>query len=549
MGTHGWTGQQRPPGPPPRPPRKPLDPAKREEVAQTLLYTVGSAILIAGLVLLVALVFPMSTSLLVYAFALGVTVVSLIFVLMGRSSRAGMVILLVAAALGLSAATAAWDAVDVPALVSVVMATLLAVVIAIAGRLSNTPSTLVWLAWLAVAVDLGSSDAFTSVLVGACCLLAMVGRGWPRHQLGVAPAMALSGIQGVFGPDPTWPAVWMVSTVVLALWLVHFHPATPAPPPARDVARPPWVLPTRLELGGQPWELSLVLLPTAWFVSLLVPEIPAWVPLLLAATVLGAGVALPEPPEAVNRQGPLRDNVTLLGAFLLSLTLLLGRLDSVVEPLILIALAIAAQVVPVVASSRGWLFRAIPAVFALAAGVDAVLAVWGGASLLVSDPITILQGVLLTILGVTLMVFRHGRINDVLDGVRFVGGLYLSVHGVVLAASLIGVQLGNLQNGFLIGHTVASLGWMAFAAFLALRKDSAADVMLAVVVALGAATKLVLFDMQNLSGIARVAAFMGCGAIMVGIAFLRQRRGSSPGTGGQPAQAAVDPWKTNTLNR
>lgn len=325
MGTPGWTGQQRPPGPPPQPPRKPLDPAKREEVAQTLLYTVGSAILIAGLVLLVALVFPMSTSLLVYAFALGVTVVSLIFVLMGRTSRAGMVILLIAAALGLSAATASWDAVDVPPLMAVVMATLLAVVVAMAGRLSDTPSTLVWLAWLAVAVDLGSLDAFTSVLVGACCVLAMVGRGWPRHQL---------------------------------------------------------------------------------------------------------GVALPEPPEAVNRQGPLRDGMTLMGAFLLFLTLLLGRLDSVVEPLILIALAIAAQVVPVVASSRGWLFRAIPAV-----------------------------------------------------------------------------------------------------------------------VALGAATKLVFSDMQNLSGIARVAAFMGCGAIMVGIAFLRQRRGPSPRTGGQPPQAPADPWKTNTLNR
>ena len=542
-----WGGQQWTQGPPPRKLRKPLDPAKREEVAQTLLYTVGSAILIAGLVLLVALIFPMSTSLLVYAFALGVTVVSLIFVLMGRSSQAGMVIILIAAALGLSAATASAGAVDVPPVVAVMMATLLTGVVAIAARRSGIPSTLVWLAWLAVAVDVGTPAVFTSVLVGACALLATVGRGWPRHQMGIALAIAFSGFQGAFDPDPTWPAVWLVSTVVLGLWLVHFHPATPAPPPTGDVRRPPWTPPTRGELGGQPWELNLVLLPTAWFVSLLAPGVPVWAPLLLAAIVLLAGVALPEPLEAVNRQGPLRDGMTLMGAFLLSLTLLAGRLDPVVEPLVLMALAIAAQVVPVVTSSRGWLFRAIPAVFALLAGVDAVIAVWGGASELVSNPITILQGILLTILGVTLMVFRHGRINDVLDGVRFVGGLYLSVHGVVLAASLVGLLLGNLQTGFLIGHTLASLGWMGLAAYLALRKHSTTDLMLAAVVALGAATKLVLFDMQNLSGVTRVAAFMGCGAIMVGIAFLRQRRRPTRGTSEQSPQAH-EPWNTTTPN-
>lgn len=546
-----WAAQPGPrPGPPPGPPRKPLDPAKREEVAQTLLYTVGSAILIAGLVLLVALFHPLSTSLLVYAFSLGVTVVSLVFVLLGRSSQAGMVVLIIAVTLGLGSATAAWQGLDVPPLMGLAMATLLAALAGIAARLSDLPSTLVWVAWLAVTVDVAAPDAFTSALVGACCLVAMVGRGWPRHQLAVALAMAVAGVQGLSGADPTWPLLWLVSTIVVALWLVHFHRETPAARSRSAQGAPPWVVSTRGELGGQPWALSLILLPTAWFVSFPVREFPAWVPLLVAAVILTAALLLPEPPDAVSKQGPLRDALTLVGTFVLGVTLLLGRVDPVVEPLLLMVLAIAAQIVPVMRTSYGWLSRAIPAVLALMAGGDAVVAVWGGASDLVSDPITILRGVLLTLLGISLMVFRHGRTNAALDGVRFVGGLYLSVHGVVLAASLIGAWTGQPENGFLMGHAIASLGWMGFAAYLALRRNSAADLTLAAVVALGAVTKLVLFDMSTLSGVARVAAFMGCGAIMVGIAYLRQRRRPifHPETRDtRPPQAPTGPapWETN----
>ncbi|RMB58402.1 hypothetical protein EAX62_14530 [Tessaracoccus antarcticus] len=498
-------------------------------MATTLFYTVGSAILIAGVVLLIALVFPLSSSLLVYAFALGVSVVSLVFVLLKRASRAGMVILLIGAALGLGAATVAWQNVDVAPVVGLGMATLLASIAAMAARLGSSPATLVWLAWAAFVVDFAAPDAFTSALVGACCLAAMMGRGWPRHQLGVALAIVFCGLQGVSGPDPAWPLLWLASTVVLTLWFVHFHRATPAVARPHTAKRPPWALPTRGEVGGQPWELSIILLPTAWFVSFLVRGAPEWLPLLLAGIILVSALVLPEPPEAVNPQGPLRDGLALAAAAAVGITLLAGRIDPVVEPLVLLALAIAAQVVPVVRSSVGWLFRAVAAVLALFAGGGAVVAVWGGASELVSDPVTILQGILLTVLGVTLVVFRHGRVNEVLDGIRFVGGLYLCVHAVVLVASLVGLQVGDLEGGFLVGHTLASLGWMGFAAFLALRKGSAADLTLAAVVALGAATKLVLFDMATLSGLARVAAFMGCGAIMVVIAFLRQRRRPTTG--------------------
>ncbi|MEO7586914.1 MAG: hypothetical protein ABIS84_02685 [Arachnia sp.] len=518
-------------------------------MATTLFFTVGSAILMAGVVLLIALVFPLSTSLLVYSFALGLGIVSLIFVLLKRASQAGMVILVVSTALGLGAATLAWEDIDVTPLVGLAMASLLAAVAALAARLGNSASTLVWLAWLALAVDFFAPEAFTSALAGAFFLVAMIGRGWPRQQVAVALAMAFSGFQGTFGSDPAWPVLWLATTVVLTLWFVHFHRAAPAVPAPDGLRRPPWVLPTRGELGGQPWELSLILLPTAWLVSFTIRGAPGWLPLLVAAVALVAALLLPEPPGAVNPQGPLRDGLALVAVAGVGISLLVGRTDPVVEPLVLLVLAIAAQVVPVIKSSLGWLFRAIPAVLALFAGGDAVVAVWGGASALVSDPVTILQGILLTVLGVTLMVFRHGRVNEVLDGVRFVGGLYLCVHGVVLAASLIGMQVGALEGGFLIGHTIASLGWMAFAAFLALRKGSAADLTLAAVVALGAATKLVLFDMATLSGIARVAAFMGCGAIMVVIAFLRQRRRPATTPRPQGEAHAPAPWGPHTSGR
>ena len=360
----------------------------------------------------------------------------------------------------------------------------------------------------------------------------------------------MSGLQGTVSPDLTWQLVWLIPTVTMALWLVHFHKATPVDPSSLAPGRYAPVVPNRGQRGGQPWVVGLIILPMAWLVSFFLDGGPEWPPLVLAVVVLVAGLALPEPPDAVDTQGPLRDWTTITGVVLLCLTLVLERLDPVIEPLLVLVIAIAAQFLPLVKAPLTWISRTAPAVFALIAGRDAVVSVWGYPSDLVSDPVTILQGVLLTILGVSLVVFRQGPPSPLLDGARTLGGLYLCVHGVVMGATLIGLQIGDGQGGFLVGHAIASLGWMSFAAWLYLNKESTINLTLALVVALGAVTKLVLYDTAALDGVARVAAFMGCGAIMVGIAFLRQRRRRQSPSGAdgsvppQPTQAPP-PWEVN----
>ncbi len=516
----------------PRPPLEPLDPAKKEEVAQTLLYTVGSAVLLAGIVLLVSLFLDPPPSLLVYFFGLGVAVISLIFIRLKRSSLATIIVQLVGTAVGFIGITSAWQFADVPAVMALSLATLLVGLTSFSTRLVNAPLILMWLAGITVAIDVFFPGAFTSALVGVLCLAATIGKGWPRIRFGVAAAAAVSGLQGLASNDVTWQLVWLIPTAGLSVWLVHFHRATPAAPPPAIPGRLPRAPapPSHGQRGGQPWGVGLILLPSAWFVSLFM-DVPGWTPLLVAAVLLIAGLALPEPPDAVDPQGPLRGWTTILGVDLLCLTLLMERLDSVIEPLLVLAIAIAVQFLPLVKPPLTWVSRTAPAVFALFAGRDAVFSVWGYPSQLVSDPFTIVQGVLLTILGVSLVVFRQGPPSPVLDAARTLGGLYLCVHGIVLGATLIGLQFGDGQGGFLAGHAIASLGWMSFAAWLYLSKESTINLTLALVVALGAVTKLVLYDTAALDGVARVAAFMGCGAIMVGIAFLRQRLRRRPPVG------------------
>ncbi len=519
-------------------------------MAQTLLYTVGSAVLLPGLVLLVALFLEPPPSLLVYFFGLGIAVISLIFIRLQRSFQATMVVQLAGTAVGFAGITSAWGMGDVAPIMAFPLATLLVGLTAFSARLISSPHLVMWLAGITVGIDLLSPLAFTSALVGVLALMATIGRGWPRVRIGLAVAAAVSGLQGLVSPDLTWQLVWLIASVLMALWLVHFHKATPVDPSVVAPGRYPPMVPSRGQWGGQPWGIGLIILPTAWLVSFFLHGGPQWPPLVLAGVLLVAGLALPEPPDAVDKQGPLRGWMTILGVDLLCLTLLMERLDSVIEPLLVLAIAIVVQFLPLVKPPLTWVSRTAPAVFALFAGRDAVFSVWAYPSQLVSDPFTIVQGVLLTVLGVSLIVFRQGPPSPVLDAARMLGGLYLCVHGVVMGATLIGLQLGDGQGGFLVGHAIASLGWMSFAAWLYLNKESTINLTLALVVALGAVTKLVLYDTAALDGVARVAAFMGCGAIMVGIAFLRQRRRNRSPNGSNgpvPPQAthAPPPWEIN----
>lgn len=73
------------------------------------------------------------------------------------------------------------------------------------------------------------------------------------------------------------------------------------------------------------------------------------------------------------------------------------------------------------------------------------------------------------------------------------------------------------RAGFLLGHTVVTVSWMIAALVLLQRGITARGPRIAGLVLVGAAlVKLVLFDLAALDGIARVAAFLGAGLVLLG---------------------------------
>ncbi|MFC4123758.1 DUF2339 domain-containing protein [Nocardia rhizosphaerae] len=117
-----------------------------------------------------------------------------------------------------------------------------------------------------------------------------------------------------------------------------------------------------------------------------------------------------------------------------------------------------------------------------------------------------------------------------------VGGLY----SVLVAAVSLGVTLGA-ADGFVLGHSIATIVWMAAATvslFYGLRRIGDAPAVAKVclvaglLVAAAALAKLFLFDLATLSGLVRVAAFLVVGILLLltGTRYARAFADSAPGT-------------------
>jgi uncharacterized membrane protein len=86
--------------------------------------------------------------------------------------------------------------------------------------------------------------------------------------------------------------------------------------------------------------------------------------------------------------------------------------------------------------------------------------------------------------------------------------------GLVLCIALL-VQTD--RTGFLVGHVMITVSWTVAAILLLLRGIAVKPVRVVGLVLVGAAVvKLVLFDLSALDGLARVAAFLGAGLILLG---------------------------------
>lgn len=91
-------------------------------------------------------------------------------------------------------------------------------------------------------------------------------------------------------------------------------------------------------------------------------------------------------------------------------------------------------------------------------------------------------------------------------------GLY-GFSGTVLCASML---VAPDQQGFLIGQVLVTVGWTGCALLLLVRGIEAVPARMAgLALVAGALIKLIVFDLSTLDGIARVAAFLGSGLVLL----------------------------------
>ncbi|MET0134851.1 MAG: DUF2339 domain-containing protein, partial [Kibdelosporangium sp.] len=165
-------------------------------------------------------------------------------------------------------------------------------------------------------------------------------------------------------------------------------------------------------------------------------------------------------------------------------------------------------------------FGAVGAVIAV--GTDVPI------GLLVDEPYALEQGELVTALFSSLLMVAVavltpwaatllGRLKSPANGwfpwaVAGSAALY-GAAGVVLSAALL---VSPDRSGFLLGHALVTVSWTVAALVLLLRGIQALPVRVTGLVLVGAAVlKLVLFDLSALDGMARVAAFLGAGLILL----------------------------------
>ncbi|HWN26537.1 MAG TPA: DUF2339 domain-containing protein, partial [Actinomycetospora sp.] len=125
---------------------------------------------------------------------------------------------------------------------------------------------------------------------------------------------------------------------------------------------------------------------------------------------------------------------------------------------------------------------------------------------------------LVAVAGIGLLALaRLGALRDrtraaVLVGALGVVGLY-GATGAVVAASLL---VSPTRGAFLVGHVLVTVSWTAVALVLLARGLQASlPRILGGVLVVAAVIKLVTFDLTALDGLARVAAFLGAGLVLL----------------------------------
>ena len=120
---------------------------------------------------------------------------------------------------------------------------------------------------------------------------------------------------------------------------------------------------------------------------------------------------------------------------------------------------------------------------------------------------------------IAVLVARRDRAEMFEKGAALLG-LLLTAVPVIIVLTTAGVR-------FSLAHVLVSIGWMIAAAWMMLapkRLNVDANMAASLVIATVAVLKLVFYDMQAMSGLTRVSAFLLCGLLMLGMVVARSLR-------------------------
>lgn len=252
---------------------------------------------------------------------------------------------------------------------------------------------------------------------------------------------------------------------------------------------------------------------------------------VFAAVLLGLAATAIAPNQRLRRFIPPHTAIAaaVAGSFAL-LEACLGVTDVQTLPvaLLLVALgflAVAGQLRNPVAAGIGVMFAALGALVFLDSASPETLAVqrFAEQQLDIATLLAALLALAVVPAGVWAVRRLPGIGGDIADVVLWVAASLCGLYAVTVATVSIGVASGA-SDGFLIGHSAATIAWMvaATAALLyGLRKlaGSPAVAKLALgsglLVTAAALAKLFLFDLATLDGLVRVAAFLIVGVLLL----------------------------------
>jgi len=128
-------------------------------------------------------------------------------------------------------------------------------------------------------------------------------------------------------------------------------------------------------------------------------------------------------------------------------------------------------------------------------------------------------GLVLAAVAITLCwaVFRLGVLTDAAHAPHgWVPAGIIALYGSTAAIVAIGLLISPDRDGFLLGHVLVTVSWTVGALVLLLRGIDSVPLRVAgLSLVVAALAKLVLFDLSSLDGMARVAAFLVAGLVLL----------------------------------